>query len=668
MAEPWALPRSRSRQLRLDYPRGRALEPVSSRTLLMKVFYGALFTVIVPALLMVWAASVDRVILLPVARSMIWGAALTIAGVAVMLVAMGTLWFRGGGLPMNAFPPPQFVSTGIYSLVPHPIYVGFVLACGGLSLVVGSAGGLWLVTPLVAMGCTALVLGYEMPDLRRRFGTSVSGSWWIADSAQPPAFLERLRVGFNVLLPWLLIYQFIGWLGPAPDAVPTYGAIESRFPVWQWTEIIYGSAYPVVLLAPLWLVRTRHDLRRFALHGLLAMALLFPLYLLLPLMAPVRPFVPSGVCGYLLQFERSYSKGAAALPSFHVVWALIAAASFSGQGRGRRWAWRVWAIAVSISCITTGMHSVADVAAGFAAYWLIVRLPALWSALLHTSERVANSWKEWRFGPVRVISHGVYAAVAVFVGVSVMGAFLGGRGEWLTVSIFVSGTVGAALWAQWVEGSPALLRPMGFYGCMLGCIAGALAATSRGVGLWSALGAACVAAPWIQAIGRLRCLVQGCCHGREAHTVPGIRYAHPRSRVCRLTQLGEVGVHATPLYSILWNGVVACALVRLVFLHAAASTVCAVYLILSGMGRFVEEAYRGEPQTKVIRGLRFYQWAALGTGILGAVAMTCRGTAPLNTPVFSVSASPLALGCGLVAWFVCGVDFPESTSRFARLT
>jgi hypothetical protein len=103
-------------------------------------------------------------------------------------------------------------------------------------------------------------------------------------------------------------------------------------------------------------------------------------------------------------------------------------------------------------------------------------------------------------------------------------------------------------------------------------------------------------------------------------------------------------------------------------LHAVAGTICAVYLILSGMGRFVEEAYRGEPQTKVIFGLRLYQWAAIGTVILGAAIMTYGGTTPLSTPAFTVAILPLAIGCGLVAWFVCGVDFPESSHRFARLT
>ncbi|MFM7399969.1 MAG: hypothetical protein ACKO4W_03590, partial [Bacteroidota bacterium] len=52
------------------------------------------------------------------------------------------LWYFGGGLPMNAYPPPKFVTNGIFRLIPHPIYTGFVLACFGASLYGGRASGL----------------------------------------------------------------------------------------------------------------------------------------------------------------------------------------------------------------------------------------------------------------------------------------------------------------------------------------------------------------------------------------------------------------------------------------------------------------------------------------------------------------------------------------------
>jgi hypothetical protein len=269
---------------------------------------------------------------------------------------------------------------------------------------------------------------------------------------------------------------------------------------------------------------------------------------------------------------------------------------------------------------------------------------------------------------VRIINHGGYAAAAVLVGMLLIDALLGSGHEWISASIFLCATVGAALWAQWVEGSPALLRPMGFYGGMLGAAVGSASARLFHVNLWAVFAAVCVAAPWIQGIGRLRCLVQGCCHGRAAETTPGIRYTHPRSRVCRLTQLSGVPVHATPVYSILWNVAVGAALLRLLQLHSPATLICGVYFLLSGAGRFVEEAYRGEPQTMAFCGLRLYQWIAIATFALGA-AMTCVNSSPLPpAEPWRLASILLAIGSSAVAWFVTGIDFPESTRRFARLT
>jgi prolipoprotein diacylglyceryltransferase len=215
-----------------------------------------------------------------------------------------------------------------------------------------------------------------------------------------------------------------------------------------------------------------------------------------------------------------------------------------------------------------------------------------------------------------------------------------------------------------VEGSPARLRPLGFYGGMLGSILGALIAVPLGISLWTTLCAICVAAPFVQAIGRLRCLVQGCCHGRAVNSVPGIRYTHPRSRVCRLAGLSGTPVHATPVYSILWNGVVELVLLRLLHLHTSTAVICGVYLLLSGIGRFVEEAYRGEPQTLIVGGLRFYQWLAIATVVAGAFVTTVTGAPQVAPPAFSRVPLILAVACGLAAWFVTGIDFPESSRRF----
>ena len=633
-----------------------------------KTLYGALFTVALPILLVVWAIQTRGLVDLPAIHSLSWG--IGTIGLGSLLVAMGmaSLWWVGGGLPMNAFPPPQYVSSGIYSLFSHPIYVGFSLVCVGTAIAAGSASGLWLVSTTVVLASTALVLGYELPDLQARFGSACAEHCLLpADDQSSPSGIERLRCYLTVLLPWFLIYEAFVILGVPPDAKIAYLPFESRLPMLPWTDILYGSVYVMVLLAPL-IVRTRHDLRLFSSRALLSMLIIFPLYLAVPLMAPPRSFTAIGRLGEWLNLDRAHDSPAAAFPSFHVVWAFIAAEALARGPRQKR-LWRAWAVLVSASCVTTGMHALVDVVAGLLVSLAVIRMDRVWSFLRSSSENIANSWKEWRIGPGRVINHGAYAGAGVFIGIWIIDTLLGPGKSAIPIAIFLGGCVGAALWAQLIEGSPALLRPLGFYGGMIGTwTCGAIAAWWTRTAIWPVLAALVVAAPWIQGVGRLRCLVQGCCHGRPAADHVGIRYTHPRSRVWRVLSLRSVSVHATPLYSLLWNVAVALVVTRIYLVHAPSAMVGGVYLLLSGAGRFVEEAYRGEPQTPMLGGLRLYQWVAVATLVLGAFITTVKHSPPSPRPAFHAASIFVALACGIGAWFLTGVDFPESNRRFARLT
>jgi prolipoprotein diacylglyceryltransferase len=165
----------------------------------------------------------------------------------------------------------------------------------------------------------------------------------------------------------------------------------------------------------------------------------------------------------------------------------------------------------------------------------------------------------------------------------------------------------------------------------------------------------------------MRCLIQGCCHGHEASPEIGIRYSHPRSRVCRLANLNGIPIHPTPVYSILWNLVIAFAVTRLWFVHASFGMIAGIYLILAGLGRFVEEAYRGEPQTPILGGLRLYQWIAILSVVAGPVLTALHATGVPAAPRFSWDSVLAGFGFGLFTWFALGVDFPDSNRRFARL-
>ncbi len=303
--------------------------------------------------------------------------------------------------------------------------------------------------------------------------------------------------------------------------------------------------------------------------------------------------------------------------------------------------------------------------------WLAFGMPGalrlLWAWACRGAEAVANSWREWRVGPVRMMSHGLYAAAGSTAGVA-LAAWMAGPGAlWWIVLATIGAEVGSALWAQIVEGSPQLLRPYGYFGAVIA--AALLCAVMGAFGLdgWRLLSAMAIGACVTQALGRFRCLIQGCCHGRPVGKPWGIRYRHERSRVVRLSQLGGVPLHPTPVYSIVWTTLTLCVLVVLWLLAFPLPFIAGSYLILIGLGRFVEEHFRGEPQTARVAGLRLYQWLAIGFVVIGA-GVTAVGGDPAPSPVApGVGAIPALALVAVVTYAAFGVDFPSANRRFSRL-
>lgn len=634
-----------------------------------RVLYAALFCVVLPAALWAWSRGIEIGPAVPVVRSYWGGLAALVGGGGLMAWGMASLWRYGGGLPMNAYPPPRRASRGAFAVVSHPIYVGFVVACCGAALASGSKAGLWGVTPLAALGCAALVAGYEGEDLKKRVGRESAGErpWLslVGGGERPPTWRERVAPLVFLLIPWLVMYEALGHV-QFGGGVETWTAIDRQWRVWTWTEAVYAMAYPMVVAAPL-LVRSRAALRRFEVRALVAMAAAFWCYLTFPLWTPPKAFDGGGLFGWMLGVEQADGlDGYAAFPSFHVAWVMIAAAAMTEGWRSGCAAWGL-AAAISASCVTTGMHSVADVIGGMAIFLLAHRAGDVWRWVLSSAERIANGWTSWRVGPARILIHAVYAGLAALVGAVVCLVFLGGSERWGFVAVGVGALVGAGVWGQVLEGSGSLSRPFGYYGHVLG------AAVSLGVvwmvrgECWTLLGALATAAPWVQAFGRVRCLVQGCCHGRAAEGGCGIRYVSEKSRVCALSDLGGREIHATQVYSIVWNVAIGGPLAAWSAHGASAAVVAGLYLVLSGLGRFVEESYRGEPQTRVWRGLHSYQWLAVASVVIGGWVMT--QASPAMTVRVNLEAEDLAVigGLALVYAAAMGVDFPASSRRLARL-
>lgn len=607
--------------------------------MIRRVAYAALFVIALPAALAAWAHRLDSLIVLPLPSDALAspaGIALLAAGLALMVAGTRDLWRFGHGLPASPFPPQQLVTRGAYRLVADPIYVGAVCVSAGLSLWARSAAGLWIVSPTLALATTAFVIGYERDATFRRFGATPAPLLrFPPETDERPTAADRVSVYALVFAPWLVLYRAVALLGAA------HVAPASAVP---WNGIVYAATYVFVLGAPLFAGR-RRELRELASAGLTATVLIIPFYLLVPIGAT-----------------------STSVSSFHVVWACLAARLFASRTPTLRWVWWAVAVAIGAALVAANIDTAIAVIGGVVAYTLVARRRAIWELVRGTTEQVANSWRETSIGPVRLINHGIYAGLGAALSIGLSIALTGpGQLGWLAASVF-GAVVGAGLWGQFLEGSSALLRPYGYFGAVVGGITVALIAAASGADAWLIFCAFGVGSTITSAFGRLRCLVQGCCHGRPAPASVGIRFTHPRSRVVRLSPLGGVPVHPTQLYALASALLVGCVLVRLWVLGAPLSLIAGVYFLLFGISRFVEEHFRGEPQTETIGGLRVYQWLAIAFVIGGAALTTIRTDAAPSPHPIELGVLPVLALIGVLTYAAYGLDFPASGWRFSRLT
>jgi protein-S-isoprenylcysteine O-methyltransferase Ste14 len=89
-----------------------------------KILYGGLFVIVLPGLLALWTSRTESGVTLPAIHSAPWGVGIAGIGLALVLAGIIALCKIGGGLPMNAYPPPNYVSQGIYGFVSHPSMSG----------------------------------------------------------------------------------------------------------------------------------------------------------------------------------------------------------------------------------------------------------------------------------------------------------------------------------------------------------------------------------------------------------------------------------------------------------------------------------------------------------------------------------------------------------------
>ena len=206
-------------------------------------------------------------------------------------------------------------------------------------------------------------------------------------------------------------------------------------------------------------------------------------------------------------------------------------------------------MAVAASCVTTGQHALLDVLAGVLVYVVAARRARVWE-VRGAAERVANSWREWRLGPLRLINHGAWAGAGAAAGLIVAQA---GRAARASCSAGAARLLVAGLWAQLVEAHPRccglrVLRRRDRHRARRGGPRGD--GTRRMAGAGGAGGGGPDPGARAPAL-----LVQGCCTDGRARRGSGCA-THPRSRVVRLAGLATCPCCPTPIYrsSPAWPG------------------------------------------------------------------------------------------------------------------
>jgi prolipoprotein diacylglyceryltransferase len=106
---------------------------------------------------------------------------------------------------------------------------------------------------------------------------------------------------------------------------------------------------------------------------------------------------------------------------------------------------------------------------------------------------------------------------------------------------------------------------------------------------------------------------------------------------------------------------------RLWLSGAEFTIIIGIYFILTGFGRFVEESYRGEPQTPRFAGLSLYQIVSVLMVLAGIGVTMVRNAGQAPDPRFDWEAVAASAFFAVFVFFAFGVDFPNSNRRFARL-
>jgi prolipoprotein diacylglyceryltransferase len=125
-------------------------------------------------------------------------------------------------------------------------------------------------------------------------------------------------------------------------------------------------------------------------------------------------------------------------------------------------------------------------------------------------------------------------------------------------------------------------------------------------------------------------------------------------------------LYPTQLYSMFWNLLNAVVLARMWMTGCDVYLIAGAFAMLTGFGRFVEEAYRGEPQAQIIGNLRVDQWISAVLVMSGAMITALAHGSGAPKPAWNTTGLVIAIAAGLVSTLVFGLEFQPSNRRLAR--
>ncbi len=237
-------------------------------------------------------------------------------------------------------------------------------------------------------------------------------------------------------------------------------------------------------------------------------------------------------------------------------------------------------------------------------------------------------------GPIKLYSYGLMMAIGFFLaihwgmrralryGVSsefisnlswilVLGGIIGGRAAYLAVEESIDELFSLKFFEVWQGG-------MVFYGGFILAVIGALFYSRKHNVPF--LTVADILSPCIalgHALGRVGCLLAGCCFGKQCDLPWAIEFTHPLS----LAPL-HIRLHPTQIYESLGNFIVIALLLLIERKQKFRGQIFAIYLVLYAILRASVEVFRGDVERGFITfgGLYPNEWLSTSTGI--AIVMT----------------------------------------------